>query len=60
MGIVSVANLGGTLEYRCCKEIQDVSDKLSSGQEGQQPSQCINLHSDFSSLTNRTVLLHVY
>ena len=50
------ANLSSALEYRCCREIEDVSTRLV--QEGRQEL-CITRHSDFNHLVNRTVLEQV-
>ncbi|KAK2555914.1 hypothetical protein P5673_022183 [Acropora cervicornis] len=51
-------NLTGALEYRCCKEIVQIRQKLTF--DGSiEHLKCITKHSDFSAMTNRTVLLQV-
>ncbi|XP_044171415.1 uncharacterized protein LOC114971919 [Acropora millepora] len=51
-------NLTGALEYRCCKEIVQIRQKLTF--DGSiEHLKCITKHGDFSAMTNRTVLLQV-
>ena len=49
-------NLTGALEYRCCKEIAQVCQKLTF--DGSiEHLKCITKHGDTSAMTNKTVLL---
>ena len=54
----AVENLAGALEHRCCREIAQVSQKLMFDGSIERVS-CITQHDDFSSMTNRSVLLQV-
>ena len=51
-------NLSGALEYRCYMEIAQVHQKLTF-HGSIEHLKCITKHSDFSTMTNETVLLQV-
>lgn len=53
-----IDHLSGALEYRCCREIAQASQKLTFDGSIERVS-CITNHDDFSSMTNRSVLLQV-
>ena len=53
----NVNHLSGALEYRCCREIAQASQKLTFDGSIERVS-CITNHDDFS-MTNRSVLLQV-
>ncbi len=57
-GECSVESLSDALEYRCCREIEQASQKLMFDGSIERIS-CITKHDDFSSMTNRSVLLQV-
>ena len=52
------ANLTGALEYRCCKEIVQIRQKLTF-KGSIEHLECSIKHGDFSAMTNRTLLLQV-
>ena len=54
----TVDHLSGALEFRCCREIAQASQKLTFDGSIERVS-CITNHDDFSSMTNRSVLLQV-
>ena len=51
-------NLTGALEYRYCKEIAQVRQKLMFDGSIER-IKCITEHVDFAPMTNKTVLLQV-
>ena len=54
----STENLTWALEYRCCKEIGAVCQKLMFDGSVER-IKCITKHEDFHAMTNKTVLLQV-
>lgn len=54
----AVENLAGALEHRSCREIAQASQELMFHGSIERVS-CITQHDDFSSMTNRSVLLQV-
>ena len=57
-GDCAVENLSDALEYRCCREIVQASQKLMFDGSIERIS-CITKHDDFAAMTNRSVLLQV-
>ena len=51
-------NLTDAVEYRCCMEIAQACQKLTFDGSIERV-RCITKHDDFSSMTNRAVLLQV-
>ena len=53
-----MVSLSDALEYRCCGEIAQASQKLTF--DGSiEHVKCITKHGDFPAMTNRSVLLQV-
>ena len=48
----------GALEFRCCREVVNVSAKMTFDGSSEQIN-CIRQDEDYSTLTNRTVLLQL-
>ena len=57
-GECAVETLSGALEYRCCREIPPASQRLMFDGTIERVS-CITKDDDFSSMSNRSVLLQV-